>query len=69
MSKTNIITLITLIILSSCIYLPQADKVKVTHIKGRVEFTDKYQPNASMCIPAAYAGYDGKIEGQYRIKG
>ena len=69
MGRTHIITLITLIILSSCTYLPQADKVKVTHIKGKVEFTDRYQPNASMCIPAAYTGYDGKIEGQYRIKG
>lgn len=67
--RTYIITIIMLIILASCTYLPQADKVKLTHIMGEVEFTDRYQPNASMCIPAAYTGYDGKIEGEYRIKG
>lgn len=69
MMRIYIITIITLIILSSCTYLPQADKVKLTHIMGEVEFTDRYQPNTSMCIPAAYTGYDGKIEGEYRIKG
>lgn len=64
-----IISIISSLFLSSCTYLPQADKVKITHIGGQVQFTDKYMPDASMCIPAAYTDLDGKIEGQYRIKG
>lgn len=69
MYRIFIRSVITLLFLSSCTYMPQVDKVKVTHIKGSVEFTNKYRPDATMCIPAAYTGYDGKIEGQYRING
>lgn len=70
MKRLLLITFITtLIVFSSYTYFPQWEKVKVTHIKGTVEFTNEYNPEATMCIPAAYTGYDGKIEGQYRIKG
>ena len=55
--------------MSSCTYFPQCEKVKITHIKGNVEFTDEYHPEATMCVPAAYTDLDGKIEGLYRIKG
>lgn len=58
-----------MLFLSSCTYLPQVAKVKITHITGQVQFTDKYTPDASMCIPAAYTDLDGNIEGQYRING
>lgn len=69
MSRIYIRFFILALLILSCTYLPQTDKVKVTHIKGKVEFTDKYTPNVFMCIPAAYTDLDGKIEGQYRIKG
>ena len=38
-------------------------------IEGKLVFTDKYAPDAKLCIPAAYTGTDGKIEGLYRING
>ena len=60
---------ISILFLSSCTYFPQVAKVKVTHIEGKVMFTDKYMPGASMCIPAAYTDLDGKIKGQYRLNG
>ena len=34
-----------------------------------VRFTDKYNPEARLLIPAAYTGEDGAIEGEYRIAG
>ena len=69
MRHIYIISIILSLFLSSCTYLPQTEKVKVTHIKGQVQFTDKYMPDVFMCIPAAYTDLDGKIEGQYRING
>ena len=36
---------------------------------GEVHFTDKYNPEARLLIPAAYTGEDGAIEGEYRIAG
>lgn len=54
---------------TSCAHLPWVEKVKVMPLTGKVEFTDKYDPEASVCIPAAYTGPDGNIEGLYRIKG
>ena len=36
---------------------------------GEVHFTDKYNPEARLLIPAAYTGEDGTIEGEYRIDG
>ena len=69
MRHIYIISIISSLFLSSCTYLPQADKVKISHITGQVQFTDKYMPSASMCIPAAYTDVNGKIEGQYRING
>ena len=58
-----------MLVLSSCTYLPQADKVKITQIQGQVQLTDTYKPDAAICIPAAYTDKEGKIEGQYRING
>jgi len=39
--------------------LPWVEKVKVMPLTGKVEFTDTYDPEASVCIPAAYTGPDG----------
>lgn len=36
---------------------------------GRLRFTDQYDPEALLMIPAAYTGKDGEIEGEYRING
>ena len=69
MYRIYIISFISILFLSSCTYLPQTEKVKVTHIKGQVQFTNKYMPDVFMCIPAAYTDLEGKIEGQYRING
>ena len=49
-------------------WLRHGVKVELTPIQGNLEFTDKYQPDAAVCIPAAYTDCDGKIVGQYRIK-
>jgi hypothetical protein len=38
-------------------------------IEGKLVFTDKYDPDAKVCIPAAYTRMDGEIEGLYRING
>ena len=48
-------------------WLRHGVKVEVTPIQGNLEFTDKYQPDATVCIPSAYTDGDGKIVGQYRI--
>ena len=34
---------------------------------GEVHFTDKYNPEARLLIPAAYTGEDGTIEGEVRL--
>lgn len=60
----NIFLIISVLVLSSCTYLPQVDKVKITQIQGQVQFTDTYKPDAAICIPAAYTDKEGKIEGQ-----
>lgn len=49
----NIFLIISVLVLSSCTYLPQADKVKITQIQGQVQFTDTYKPDAAICIPEA----------------
>jgi hypothetical protein len=61
--------MILLLLMVSCTCLPQIDKVKITSINGTVEFTDEYNPDASVCIPAAYTDTEGEIEGLYCING
>lgn len=65
----NIFLIISVLVLSSCTFMPQDDKVKITQIQGLVQFTDTYQPDAAVCLPAAYTDKEGEIEGQYRING
>lgn len=45
------------------------DRLKIIPIEGKLGFTDTYIPDASLCIPAAYAGFHDDIEGEYRING
>lgn len=47
----------------------QKSTLTITTITGEIAFTDKYNPDARICIPAAYTGVDGEIEGEYRING
>lgn len=68
MARKCIFSIIAIIVLYLSFHMLQ-DKVKIMHINGTVEFTDRYLPDASMCIPAAYTGVDGEIEGLYRIQG
>ena len=49
----NIFLIISVLALSSCNYLPQVDKVKITQLQGQVQFTDTYKPDATICIPEA----------------
>ena len=50
------------------VWLRHGVKVDVTPIQGNMEFTNEYQPDATVCIPAAYTDGEGNIVGQYRIK-
>ena len=65
----RILFIILIAMSASCSNHPQAGKVKITQIPGKIQFTDVYKQDVAMCIPAAYTDKEGKIEGQYRIKG
>ena len=41
----------------------------IIQIDGELRFVDKYNPDARVCIPAAYTDLEGEIEGEYRING
>lgn len=45
------------------------EEIKITHITEKVFFTDKYDKNTSLCLPAAYTNKDGSIQGEYMIDG
>ena len=62
-----LITLATLSVLG--IRILCCDKLKIIPIEGQLGFTDTYIPDASLCIPGAYTGYNDDIEGEYRING
>ena len=67
--RVKLISILSLLILLICTYISSKENVTITPLKSKVEFTDKHQPGVSVCIPAAYTGRDGEIEGQYRING
>ena len=67
--KRYIIVSIILLVLVGRACLHAIDPIKSFTIEGKLVFTDKYDPDAKVCIPAAYTGTNGKIEGQYRING
>lgn len=48
-----------------CIMVP----VTMVRVPTDIKFTDEYNPEAYLCLPAAYTSTDGKIEGSYRING
>ncbi len=43
--------------------------VTIVSIPKDIKFTDKYDPDAYLCLPAAYTSVDGTIEGGYRVDG
>lgn len=63
------ICFIILLILVGRAWIHTVDPVMSFPIEGKLVFTDKYDPDAKVCIPAAYTRMDGKIEGLYRING
>lgn len=67
--RRYIVISIILLVLVGHACLHYINPIKSFPIEGKLVFTDKYDPDATVCIPAAYTGTDGKIEGQYRING
>ena len=67
--KRYIVISIVLLVLVGRSCLHSINPIRSLPIEGKLLFTDKYNPDAKICIPAAYTGTDGKIEGQYRING
>lgn len=67
--RKHIICCIVLLILVGRAFLNSIVPIRSFPIEGKLVFTDKYDPDAKVCIPAAYTGTNGKIEGQYRING
>ena len=66
--KRIIRILLIISVLALCVCQYRRGIIEITPIQGNVEFTNEYQPDAAVCIPAAYTDGDGKIVGQYRIK-
>ena len=67
--KRYIVISIVLLVLVGRSCLHSINPIRSLPIEGKLLFTDKYNPDAKICIPAAYTGTDGKIEGQYRNNG
>lgn len=67
--KRYIVISIVLLVLVGRSCMHSINPIRSLPIEGKLVFTDKYNPDAKICIPAAYTGTDGKIEGQYRING
>ncbi len=43
--------------------------VTIVRVPGGIKFSDTYNPNVYLCLPAAYTSIDNTIEGAYRING
>lgn len=67
--RRYIIISIILLVLVGRTCLHYINPIKSFPIEGKLVFTDKYDPDAKVCIPAAYTRMDGEIEGLYRING
>ena len=67
--KRYIFISIVLLVLVGRSCLHSINPIRSLPIEGKLVFTDKYNPDAKICIPATYTGTDWKIEGQYRING
>ena len=52
-----------------CIIICKNVPVTVVSIPADIHFTNEYNPDAYLCLPAAYTTACGEIEGQYRIDG
>ena len=60
---------VILLILVGRAWIHSVNPVMSFPIEGKLVFTDKYDPDAKVCIPAAYTRMEGEIEGLYRING
>lgn len=49
------------IIFALC-WATSCDDISIIPIEGNLAFTDKFIPDASVWLPAAYTGVDGEIE-------
>ena len=67
--RRYLICFIILLFLVGRAWIHTVNPVMSYPIEGKLVFTDKYDPNAKVCIPAAYTRMDGEIEGLYRING
>ena len=43
--------------------------VTIVRIPQEIKFTNEYDPDAYLCLPAAYTSVDDTIEGSYRVDG
>lgn len=55
--------------LCSYISIKEKEPLTIFHTNGDICFTDKYDKDADICIPAAYTTKGGDIQGEYRING
>lgn len=71
MKRLIIITISILMCIGICSYISKNVKESLTifNINGDICFTHKYDKDADICIPAAYATKEGAIQGEYRING
>lgn len=67
--RRYVVILIILLVLVGRACLHSTNPISNIPLEGKIVFTDKCDPDAKICIPAAYTGTNGKIEGQYRING
>ena len=49
--------------------IKEKEPLTIFHIDGDICFTDKYDKDADICVPAAYTTKEGAIQGEYRING
>ena len=49
--------------------IKEKEPLTIFHINGDICFTDKYDKDADICVPAAYTTKEGAIQGEYRING
>ena len=69
LKRRYVIISIILLVLVGRTCLHSINPIRSYPIEGKLVFTDKHEPDAKVCIPAAYTGKDGRIEGLYRING
>ena len=67
--RTLIAIIIAFVILCMHILICIMVPVTMVRVPSDIKFTNEYNPDAYLCLPAAYTSTDGSIEGLYRING